>query len=691
MSENKQSNGNASPNRTDATSEKINTPELVAFAGCMSGKGSVDGVTEVASFNHPLGVAVDHLGNIYVADTGQSDDSNNTIRKISPAGAVSTIAGLAGSRGSTNGIGAAARFSGPSGVAVDTLGNVYVADTNNHRIRKITSAGIVTTYAGSGEYGDDNGIATKATFSYPRSIALDSLHNLYVLTSHSIRKITPDGIVTTFAGSEQVVESIDGRGEKAGFGLLHKLAVDLNNNLYVTDMHAIRKISPAGDVITISGSLTEGGHKDGAASEARFEFPNGLTIDGAGNIYVADSDQTIRKISPAGMVSTLAGISGKSGHVDGGGQIAQFNSNYSSLASDAAGNVYLADSDNHSIRKITPAGQVTTVAGFSTRGKRPNVPADTCADNSSFRVDSYSRIAVDSNRNVLLGSSQTVYKISPTGVTTELNLGSSLVNFRNISSIATDAQNNIYIKDIRERAYVSSGGGGYSPIPKFLLRAMEPAVFNSIYKITPDGQVKKILGKSAKISAGAIAVDTNGNIFSEERGIITKTIQGRFSVEAIKIAGSEHAEGNIDGNGAQAKFGTVTGIALDKNGNIFVCDIVNNNIRKITPEGDVTTFAGSGNSEIVDGRGKEASFKNPTGLTIDAKGNLYLIELRDHIVRKITPSGEVSTFVGKPGRQGFLPGRLPGIIASPQALAIHGTSLYILMADGLIAEVRDLY
>ena len=98
------------------------------------------------------------------------------------------------------------------------------------------------------------------------------------------------------------------------------------------------------------------------------------------------------------------------------------------------------------------------------------MPADTCADNSSFRVDSYSRIAVDSNRNVLLGSSQTVYKISPTGVTTELNLGSSLVNFRNISSIATDAQNNIYIKDIRERAYVSSGGGGYSPIPKFPLR-----------------------------------------------------------------------------------------------------------------------------------------------------------------------------------------------------------------------------
>ena len=278
------------------------------FAGVPGGPGNVDDTGSAARFDHPNGVAVDSAGNVYVADSG-----NSTIRKITPAGAVTTLAGSAGQRGSADGIGSAAQFKDPAGVAVDSAGNVYVADSSNDTIRKITPAGVVTTLAGSpwqDYYADGTGSA--AGFIHPNGVAVDSTGNVYVTdqANHTIRKITPAGEVTTLAGSDRQEGYADGTGSVARFNLPSGVAVDSAGNVYVADRgnRTIRKITPAGAVTTLAGTAGQAGSDDGIRSAARFFGPTGVAADSAGNVYVADTDNdTIRKITPAGAVTTLAG------------------------------------------------------------------------------------------------------------------------------------------------------------------------------------------------------------------------------------------------------------------------------------------------------------------------------------------------------------------------------------------------
>jgi len=313
--------------------------------------GSADGAGAAASFNNPYGVAVDTAGNVYVADT-----SNHTIRKTSPAGVVTTLAGTAGSPGSTNGVGAAARFKFPAGVTVDTAGNVYVADTSNHLIRKISPVGVVTTLAGTaGTSGPTNGVGAAARFKFPAGVTVDTAGNVYVADSgnHLIRKISPAGVVTTLAGTANSPGPNDGTGANARFNFPSGVAVDTAGNVYVADgNHTVRKISSVGVVTTLAGTAGSPGPADGTGANARFSLPSGVAVDTAGNVYVADlNNHTIRKISPAGAVSTLAGSPGNSGPNDGTGAVARFNFP-SGVAVDTAGNVYVADFNNHTIRKI---------------------------------------------------------------------------------------------------------------------------------------------------------------------------------------------------------------------------------------------------------------------------------------------------------------------------------------------------
>ncbi|MFZ2651400.1 MAG: hypothetical protein WA210_14960, partial [Burkholderiaceae bacterium] len=217
-------------------------PALALFAGDMSGVGNVEGTGAAARFAFPLGVATDSAGNVYVADL-----PNHTIRKITPAGAVSTFAGSSGAAGSADGTGAAARFSQPGGVATDSGGNVYVADTTNHTIRKITPAGAVSTLAGSaGLNGSADGTGAAARFTFPSGVATDSAGNVYVADSFNstIRKITPAGTVSTFAGSAGAFGSADGTGAAARFDGARGVATDSAGNAYVADTanHTIRKI-----------------------------------------------------------------------------------------------------------------------------------------------------------------------------------------------------------------------------------------------------------------------------------------------------------------------------------------------------------------------------------------------------------------------------------------------------------------
>jgi DNA-binding beta-propeller fold protein YncE len=279
---------------TQDSGESAKTVLVSTLAG---GEGGfADGIGSDARFLGPSGIAIDAAGNLYVADMG-----NNRIRKITPAGEVSTLAG--GEEGFAGGIGGDAKFDWPFGIfdwpfgiASDAAGNLYVADTENHRIRKITPAGEVSTFAG-GEYGLADGVGGAAMFKRPFGIASDAAGNLYVADTenHRIRKITPAGEVSTLAGSEEGFA--DGFGSDAKFDWPSGIASDAAGNLYVADTenHRIRKITPAGEVSTLAGS--EEGFADGVGSDARFYHPSGIAIDAAGNLYVADPwNHRIRKI-----------------------------------------------------------------------------------------------------------------------------------------------------------------------------------------------------------------------------------------------------------------------------------------------------------------------------------------------------------------------------------------------------------
>jgi streptogramin lyase len=269
--------------------------------------GSVNGPDTLSSFNKAFGVAADSSGNVYVADAG-----NNIIRLISPSGTVSTFAGT-GIAGSTNGLDTAT-FNSPMGVAVDNAGNVYVADYENDLIRKITPAGLVSTIAGkTGTTGLVDGADTTVRFNLPESLAVDANGNIYVADNgnNAIRKITPAGVVSTLAGNG-AAGNANGTGKSATFNSPFGIAVDLAGNVYVADSgnNLIRKITAAGVVSTFAGNGTKGaGNGTGTASS--FNTPTGLAVDAAGNIYVSDENNNIiRKITASGAVTTIA-VKGK--------------------------------------------------------------------------------------------------------------------------------------------------------------------------------------------------------------------------------------------------------------------------------------------------------------------------------------------------------------------------------------------
>ncbi|WP_341890377.1 NHL repeat-containing protein [Variovorax sp. YR752] len=313
--------------------------------------GSVNGNGSAASFYLPYSVVVDKSGSLLVSDT-----ATNLVRKISPAGDVTTFAGGGSSGTSQDGNGTAASFSGLSGLALDAAGNAYAAEFGGNRIRKITPAADVTTLAGSGAIGSLDGHGTSATFNTPSSVATDADGNIYALEfiGAVVRKITPARDVTTLAGSG-TAGFADGTGAAASFGQAYGIATDAAGNIYVADTgnNRIRKITPGGVVTTLAGS-GQVGATDGVGGLASFSRPGGLTVDSDGTIYVADTGNSLlRKITPTGVVSTLAGQPGVLGSQDGVGAAATFKQPYG-VTVDAAGNLYVADTFGNLIRKVTP-------------------------------------------------------------------------------------------------------------------------------------------------------------------------------------------------------------------------------------------------------------------------------------------------------------------------------------------------
>jgi len=600
---------------------------------------------------------------------------------------------------------------------------VYVADTYNNTIRKITPAGVVSTLAGSpGAFGSSDGIGTAARFNRPYSVAVDGAGNVYVAdtVNSTIRKITPAGVVSTFAGSAGAVGSADGMGSAASFAAPGSVATDRAGNVYVADTNnnAIRKITPAGFVSTL-------------AAAASFLSPMGVATDGAGNVYVADlGNSSIRKISTTGTVSTLAGSPGSIGSADGTGMAASFNYP-TSIAADGAGNVYVADARNNTIRRITPSGVVSTLAGS------PGAYGSADGGGKAASFDFPTGVGTDVAGNIYVADTynSTIRKITPAGGVSTLagapevagsaNGVGAAAGFLQPEGVATDSAGNVYVSDtwndmIRKitpegvvstlagspRYDGSSDGSGaaakfFNPIGIAVDSAgnvyVADTVNSTIRKITPAGAVSTLAG-SAGVTGSAdgsgaaarfnspqgLAIDSAGNLYVADTDNSTIRVVTPAGVVST-LAGTAKAFGSADGIGAAASFTYPAGVATDSVGNLYVSDLGNSTIRKITLAGAVSTLAGSpGAAGSADGTGATARFVAPFGMATDNAGNIYVADNGAGTIRKITPAGEVSTIAGVAGQAGFNPGSLPGVLAQqPWAVAVSGNTLYTVMANGV--------
>jgi len=429
---------------------------VTTVAGQAGAAGSADGTASAARFNNPADVAADGAGNVFVADT-----DNHTIRKVVAAtGATTTVAGSAGVSGSADGSGGAARFNHPSGVALDASGNIWVADTDNNTVRKITAAGAVSTIAGTaGVSGSADGTGTAATFHAPSGIAVDASGNIYVADTlnDTVRKITAAGAVSTVAGTAGVSGSADGSGAAARFTGPQGLALDGAGNLYVADAgnHTIRRIALAGGVVTtVAGFAGASGLADGSGSQARFNGPTGLALDSSGNLYVADTDNdTVREVTAAGAVVTLAGQPGTTGSSDAADGASRLNLP-TGVAADGAGNVYVADTSNDTVRLLA-VGVVPTIMA------QPQNQTVTAGASVQFSVTASGRPAPayqwSFNGAAISGATASSYSIASAQAA---NAGNYAVTVTNGAGSVTSSTATLTVNAAASPPPSSGGGGG---------------------------------------------------------------------------------------------------------------------------------------------------------------------------------------------------------------------------------------
>ena len=644
------------------------------FAGKPGGAGLADGMGTAARFYQPFGVTVDGAGNAYVADS-----ANHIIRKITALGLVTTVAGSPGASGTNDGLGSQGLFNTPRGVGLDSGGNLYVADYGNATIRKITPAGYVTTVAGiPRSAGTNDGPTGVARFGGPTGIVVDRAGNLYVADhdGHTLRKITPAGVVSTLAGTGGKSGTNDGPASVARFNMPTGLALDTGTNILVADYfnHAIRKVTPAGVVSTLAGLSGTPGGNDGTGAAARFTCPAGVTFDSSNNLYVADQyNQIIRKVTSNGVVTTVAGLLSTTGISDGTGTAARF-AYPAGTALDRDGNLLVADQGANTIRKVTlPGGVVTTVAGMG--------PSAGTANGTGAQARFYQPIgaAVDGAGNVYVAElgSQTIRKVTSAGVVSTLAgaAGSSGTNdgtgsaarFTSPIGLALDSATNLYVGDSGNNLIRKITPGGV-----VTTLAGMPGYYGS-----DDGAATN----ASFYQPAGVAVDGLGNVYVADSG--NQTIRKISSGVVTTLAGSPGTPGSADGRGTNALFNGPSGVRTDAAGNVFVADTYNHTIRKITPAGLTTTVAGlAGQPGAVDGIGTAARFSSPTDLTLDGATNLYVADSDNNLIRKITPDGMVTTIGGLAGSRAVVEGigaaarfsYAPGIAAS-----LSGT-LYIVDA-----------
>lgn len=644
--------GQAPTTASSGSATEQSVPTLSLFAGNFNGSGTADGVGSAARFHYLYGVATDSVGNLFVVDS-----ANSTIRKVTAGGVVTTFAGAAGQVGSTDGAGPIARFKKPNAIVIDGSDNIYVSDAGNASIRKITSDGVVSTLATS-----------VGSSPWPGGLAVDSKGNVFVTNTSTstsdkaIRVISPQGVVSTLAL----------QGAASGVNYTGSIAIDGADTLYAigTD-NSIGKITltaanPATGVVTTLQTINHAG------APMNLVNPNKLTIDKNGNLFVEDvgtldgvnPTNTIYKIATTGITATLAQVSSEE--------------EITGLAVDRFGNVYTTDKYTNTVSKITPSGVVSTLAGAGANqaGSADGTGvAATFSNPIGIATDRVGNVyVVDTGNNI-------IRKISSAGVVVTLAKGAS-AGFANPYGAATDSAGNLYIADAASNTIrqintldgtVSTYAGVAGPKGGFLdSNSKSTATFNS-----PVG----------------VAIDSAGNMYVADAGnnaIRLITPDGKVSTYAGGQSGYD------DGIGTAARFNSPIGIAVDGAGNVFVSDTGNHTIRMILPSQQVITIAGlpqhigsaDGTMQNADSR-----FSYPNGLTTDNVGNVYVADNGNSTIRKIARDGttvRVSTVVGSAGIASFAPGPLPGLLTSPVGVAISGTSLYITMSNG-VAVVQNLH
>lgn len=590
---------------------------------------TLNGTGVGARLTSPNGMAIDSIGNTYVTEPGL-----NIVRKITPDGTVTLLAGMVGIAGSTDGPAAQALFSDPNGIAVDGSGNVFVADRGNGSIREISNGGVVSTVAGN--------------LGYVTSVAVDSAGNIYAATLTAVLKIS-QGTVTTLALAPAFV------------GPLH-LAVDTSSNLYIGDSDTsgwgakgnavIYRLAPNGTLSTLISFAQQS-----AVPTTAFSL-NGLATDPAGNVYTSNgiysyslapsahfvaAANTVVKISPSGLPTTVAGVWGQTGNLDEAATQALFN-NPKGLAVDPQGNIVVADSENHTIRRISTSGRVTTLVGHTP------LTASVDGTGSAAGFVAITGLAADKFGHIAAVEASTVRSITEAGAVSSMPAFSiskeSSFNY-SYSGAAFDAAGNLY----------TAGNWGSASF-----------VNSTILKIALNGS--STLDVSGQYFQ-SLASDALGNIFAAN--YFNDTLW-KFSTDGTKSLFAP-----------AVKY--VSALSMGISGDLYACTF-DNTVIKIAPSGTVSLLAGvPGKEGYADGPASTALFRRPLGIAIDGSGNVYVADTGNSLIRKITPNGVVSTVAGSFGSGDSVMGALPGGLYRPSHLAFDGDGS-LLVSVNSVAVVR---